>query len=131
MVVFESETAKTEWLEDKKIVYLIQKGRNIGDSLKKCLLAGTECLQKYKAYKWLSDNRELISVKKEEDYEWVSNVWTPQTIASGWKKRALIQPKSALTATGEKQFVDYFASQGVEVKIFQTPEEGFAWLEKV
>ncbi|MEM7179335.1 MAG: hypothetical protein AAF518_00365 [Spirochaetota bacterium] len=131
MVVFKSETAKTEWLEDKKIVHLVQNGRNIGESLKQCLLKGTECLKKYNAYKWLSDNRELSSVRKEEDYEWINNVWTPDTIAAGWKKWALIQPKSALTATAEKKFVDFFASEGVEVKIFDNPEDGFAWLDSV
>lgn len=131
MILFESPTAKTEYLEDKKIIVLIQQGKNVGESLRKSLDIGLEVLIKYKATKWLSDNRNMISIRSQEDYEWINNNWTPRALKAGWKKWALIQPKSALTAMAEKQFVDFFASNGIEVKIFETPEDGYKWLESV
>ncbi|TGL62831.1 hypothetical protein [Leptospira sarikeiensis] len=130
MVVFESPTGKTEWIEDKKIVKMTQVGKNTGDSLKKCLDTGLDALIKNKAYKWMSDNREM-SVHAQEDYDWINNDWTPRAIKSGWKKWALIQPKTALSAISEKKFVDFFASHGIEVKIFEAPEDGLTWLQNV
>lgn len=130
MVVFESPTGKTEWLEDTKIVKMTQVGKNTGESLKRCLDGGLEVLTKNKAYKWLSDNREM-SVHAQEDYDWINNDWTPRAIQSGWKKWALVQPKTALSAISEKKFVDFFASHGIEVKIFETSEEGLNWLKAV
>ncbi|HNH07490.1 MAG TPA: hypothetical protein PK683_03240 [Leptospiraceae bacterium] len=131
MILFESTTAKTEYLPEKNMIVLTQQGKNVGESLKKCLDIGLDALIKNKAYKWLSDNRFTQSVRGKEDAEWVNNDWTPRALKAGWKKWALIQPKSALTSMAEQQFVDFFAENGIEVKIFDTPEEGFAWLDTV
>lgn len=131
MILFESATAKTEYLPEKNMIVLTQQGKNIGESLRKCLDIGLDALIKNKAYKWLSDNRFTQSVRGKEDAEWVNNDWTPRALKAGWKKWALIQPKSALTSMAEQQFVDFFAENGIEVKIFDTPEEGFAWLDTV
>lgn len=131
MILFESPTAKTEFLEVKGIVVLTQSGKNIGESLRKCLDAGLDALIQNKASKWLSDNRDTVSIRGKEDSDWVNHDWTPRALKAGWKKWALIQPQSALTMMAEQQFVDFFAEHGVEVKIFETPEEGISWLESV
>ncbi len=113
MIVFQCPTSVTEYLEDKKIVVLTQNGKNSGDSLKQS-----------------SDNRNM-GTHTAEDVEWVNSDWTPRAIKAGWKKWALVQPQSALSAMSEKNLVDFFAENGIEVKIFETPEAGFKWLESV
>ncbi|MCG6146105.1 STAS/SEC14 domain-containing protein [Leptospira bandrabouensis] len=130
MIIFQCPTAVTEYLEDKKIVVLTQNGKNTGANLKESLNKGVEALIQHKAVKWLSDNRNM-GTHTAEDVEWLNNDWTPRAIKAGWKKWALVQPLSALSAMSEKNLVDFFASNGIEVKIFETPEEGYKWLESV
>jgi hypothetical protein len=129
-IVFESPTARTEWSEEQQTVILTQIGKNDGESLRRSLDTGLAMLQEKKAYKWLSDNRDM-AVHAQADYEWVNNDWTPRALQSGWQKWAMIQPRSALSAISEKKFVDFFSENGVEVRIFESLEQGFEWLASV
>ena len=66
--------------EDTKIVHHVYKPRMSSAQVKDLLSAGTDLMEKYKATKWLSDNRMLNNAFSDDVAQWVNDIWLPRTI---------------------------------------------------
>ena len=100
-----------------------------GKVLRDALDAGYEVLKKYKAQKWLSDDR-LNSAIPKEDTEWAFTDWSNRVIQAGWKFCAIVQPESVIGQMNVKRFAKEYLSRGVVVEMFTDPDNAMAWLEK-
>lgn len=99
-------------------------GQEWRDSLDK----GVEVFKKYGAQKWLSDDRELTALTKE-DLEWGDNDWGPRVIALGWKYWAIVKPEKVVGQLTLKRLAERYSGLGVKTQIFSNPDEAKKWLE--
>lgn len=91
--------------------------------------SGAELLEKHKAAKWLSDDREN-SALSPEDTQWSMENWFPRAKAAGWKFWALVVPPDIMARMNLKEFVDSYYEQGLRIMVFSEPQEAQAWLER-
>lgn len=115
--------------QGKGIVHHELKGFVQGKEYRDLLSRGLDELKKQKASKWLSDHREY-QVVAPEDAQWSQDTWAPAAIAAGFKHWAIVMPEDAIGQSNMKRFADFYASKGVTVETFTTPESALAWLEK-
>ncbi len=119
----------TMWYHpDKKILHHQFHKFSSGEPFHSFLLKGTETLRKYKAKKWLSDDRNNPVLAKD-DTEWAKATWVPQTLFAGWKYWAIVQPKYVLAQMTMEEAVKDLSKAGIVAKFFSDPDEAMKWLE--
>jgi hypothetical protein len=101
---------------------------SLGQLFREALLAGTEALLKYNVYKWLSDDRNNGPIVRD-DYQWISTVWRPQTIAAGWKYWSVVVPPNPEAAGSLVASIDSLYELGLQMMVFTTIEEAITWLD--
>ncbi len=126
-VVFESPSVVMWYHPDSKIVHHQIKKFAFGKEFRDFLLAGTAAMGKYKATKWLSDDRSNTALAKE-DLDWAQTNWFPQTVAAGWKHWAIVQPEKTLGKMAMDRLVKDYLMAGINAKFFSDPEEAMKWL---
>ncbi len=114
---------------DKRMVSHMFKKYIYGDAFREALSTGAELMEKHKATKWLSDDRNNGALPKP-DMEWSMGVWFPRVKKAGWKHWALVLPKLVVGQMNMKAFTDQYAKEGLEVRVFDDPAAAKAWLEK-
>jgi len=100
-------------------------GKPFRDALNK----GVEIFQKYGAQKWLSDDRAIPALSKE-DLEWGDRDWFPRVAKSGWKYWAIVMPEKIVGQLTLKRLAETYNSRGVNTKFFSSPEDAKKWLEE-
>ena len=113
---------------EKKMIHHQYNKYMTGKNFQDFLMKGTEAMRKYKATKWLSDDRKN-PVLAPSDLEWGQKYWFPETLAAGWKYWAIVQPKAALAKMTMDDLVKDYESYGVKAKFFDDPDEAMKWLE--
>src|SRR5512142_2725986 len=93
----------------------------MGAPFREVLMRGLELFERNGATKWLSDDRGNGALHPD-DGKWSIEVWSPRTIAAGWKYWAIVMPDAVLGRANMRRFIREYADRGVEVKIFETPE---------
>ena len=101
-----------------------------GPAFREFLTAGTEVIEKFRATKWLSDDRDN-SVLAQDDLEWSHRTWFPRTARAGWKYWAIVQPGKVLAQAAMERLVEEYSRQGVTAKFFSDPEQATEWLERM
>ena len=123
-------THLTLWIhEDTKIVHHRFSRFTHGDSFRNGMEAGLEVLKKYKATKWLSDDRKNSALPRE-DIEWSRANWGPAAIKAGWKHWAIVQPINIVGQMNIKKCIEIYTELGLNVKAFSDPDEALKWLEQ-
>lgn len=98
-----------------------------GEPYRRAFLAGTEAMQKYRAVKWLSDDRRHC-ILPQEDQEWATSVWLPATRDAGWKYWGLVLSENAVTGLYLRRFAAEWSAAGVRTELFVEPDSAMAWL---
>jgi len=114
--------------DDAKIIHHMYKPPMDSAHLQAVLEGGTELMEKYKATKWLSDNRQLVQAFNEEAADWVNNVWLPRTIKAGWNFWAMVVPESVIGRQDHVQYVESFYNTGIWVTVYTDVESAMEWL---
>ncbi len=128
IVIVENEYITVQYLPDKKIIYHTVH-KPVNDQLfKDALNAGTDALEKYRACKWLSDDRKNGPLSPEM-LEWGRNTWDVRTIAAGWKYWANVVPEAVASAGSLMPVVEALYQLGLRMMVFTDPEKAFAWLD--
>ncbi len=100
-------------------------GKPFRDALDK----GVEVFKKYGVQKWLSDDRRIPALSKE-DLEWSHTDWFPRVLKAGWKYWALVMPEKVVGQLTLKKLVEDYGKQGLTVRLFTSPDEAKVWLER-
>jgi hypothetical protein len=91
-------------------------------------MAGLEAMKKYRAQKWLSDDRNNPALGSE-DTEWNKAHWMPKAVEAGWKYWAIVQPKEFAAKYTLGTAVPDLTGRGIIVRMFNDPEKAMEWLE--
>jgi len=126
-VILENGYATLVYHIQQRIVHHTLHKPVTGEPFREVLLRGVELLERNGAHKWLSDDRGNGALHPD-DGKWAMEVWSPRTIAAGWKYWALVMPDAVLGRANMRRFIREYADRGVEVKIFESPEEALEWL---
>ncbi|HHW66252.1 MAG: hypothetical protein PWP07_479 [Epulopiscium sp.] len=127
-LIMENDCAILWYHTDYKIVHHQIKKYAYGKCLQEILLKGTELLKTKGAKKWLSDDRNNSALTKA-DTEWGNTVWFPQTVKSGWKYWAIVQPEKVIGQMNMKNLIEQYAKYGITAKMFTDPDEALEWLK--
>ncbi len=128
IVLVDDEIVTMWYYPEKKMVHHRVHKFSYGDTFRKWLMHGTEALRKYKATKWLSDDRDN-TVLRQEDMDWGASFWFPETLKAGWKYWAIVRPAAVLAQMNMEQLVKDYSAAGLVCKFFTDPDEAMRWLD--
>jgi hypothetical protein len=98
-----------------------------GEVFRSSLLAGADAMKKYRAHKWLSDDRNN-PVLKPDDLQWAFDTWEPKVLALGWKCWAVVQPEHVVAKIRMSKLVERYLEKGVTAQLFSDPNAAMKWL---
>ncbi len=128
ITVMDNDFCTMWYYPDKKIVHHKIHKYIFGETFHKMLLAGTEMFQKNHATKWLSDDRG-VPVLRKEDMDWGAVNWFPQTVKAGWKYWAIMVPEQPVGKMNLEDLAAKYGKAGVTARFFTDLDEAFKWLE--
>lgn len=130
ITIHQSEKATIEWFEKEKIVRKTFRGFIVGEEMRSAFNAGLKKLKSEKGNKWLSDNR-YVKVYKQEDSDWINQVWFTEALKSGWRYWAVLEPTDYYGQLSIKKFIKAFEEQGVILEVFHEMDEAMTWLAEI
>ena len=129
VTVMNDENISMWYYPESKILHHQMHKFICGQPFRDALMKGADVFQKYGAQKWLSDDRAIPSLAKE-DLEWGDTVWFPRVAKLGWKYWAIVMPEKVIGQVMLKKLMDSYLQRGVAAKMFASVEEAKKWLEK-
>jgi hypothetical protein len=99
-----------------------------GEQFRNVLEKGLELFIKYRACKWLSDDRGNGPLKPT-DAEWALKDWAPRVLTEGWKYWAVVMPEKVLGQMNMQRWIKTYGEQGIVARAFTDPDEALAWLK--
>jgi len=130
IVALDNEFATVSVITEKRIIHHEFKQFIHGERLREALTTGVELMKKHKATKWLSDDRKNGPLPKA-DGEWARTVWFPGAVKAGWKTWAVVLPEMVVGQMNMQDFIDQYQKQGIEARVFTSPQQAMAWLAGV
>jgi hypothetical protein len=128
MPIIQNDYASLIYYPDTKIVHHTFLKPISGKAFREVLDTGAKTLEKYQAFKWLSDDR-ANSALPQEDTDWSMKDWFPRAVKAGWKYWALVVPQDFMGRVNMNEFVESYLDQGLRIAVFVEPEEAMKWLE--
>ena len=128
LTLFEHEQITVWYHLEKRIIHHQMHQYTYGQAFRDALMAGCEAMKKYRANKWLSDDRNN-PVLAQEDRKWATDVWQPQVLEAGWKYWAIVQPEYAVSKLRMIKFAEMYSQLGITAELFSDPEDAMQWLE--
>jgi hypothetical protein len=129
IIVFEHERMSVWCYPPRGLIHHEMHKPTAGDTFRNALRAGLTAMREYKATRWLSDDHLHIALAPEDEV-WAQDVWFPQSKAAGWKHWAVIQPKSAVGELSSSRFRKWYASRGINARLFTDVDEAHRWLDE-
>jgi hypothetical protein len=127
-IIYESPFAILRYYPEKGIIHHeTHQGPWQGKEFREMMTLGTKILTERKADKWLSDDRQNVTVSKEE-MQWGVEKWFPETLKSGWKYWAIVKPKHVISQIHIERVAKEYETQGLIAKFFTDVDQAFEWL---
>jgi hypothetical protein len=113
---------------DRGIIHHMMKGYCFGAEFREGLTGGVEAMERYRATKWLSDNRANGALPPDDE-AWGVGVWFPRALAAGWKHWGIVQPEKVIGQINMARFVSRYGEFGISARMFSDPDEALRWLD--
>jgi hypothetical protein len=128
-VVVVDNSLVTVWVyPERKMIHHVMKDYCFGRDFREALLRGLDALERYRATKWLSDDR-VNGPLPPDDLAWAADHWFPRIRAAGWKHWAIVQPARLLGQLNMTRISKMYIDQGLNARMFADPEEAMRWLD--
>ena len=98
-----------------------------GEDFRAGLTRGLEAMERYRATKWLSDDRSNGALVPE-DSAWTARHWVPRAKAAGWRHWSIVQPAKIIGQLSMERVLRGYTNQGINVRMFGDPDEAMRWL---
>jgi len=126
-VIIESDEIIVWYHADQRMIHHQMRGYCYDEPLRAAFQAGLAAMTKYKAQKWLSDDRANGPLSLEDE-AWVFHTWGPSAVAAGWKYWALVLPERVVERMNVPRFVELSRQGGITARVFTELEPAFDWL---
>ena len=130
ITIVDNDYITVQYLPDKKFIFHTVHKPIADQPLKDALNAGTDALIKYKATKWLSDDRKNGPLS-QEILDWGNNDWDPRTIAGGWKYWANVVPVEVASAGTLAPVMEALYELGLRMMVFTDVDKAIEWLDSM
>lgn len=127
LTAIDNEKMALYYHEEEKIIHHKVKKMLTTQEFETLLSTGADYLEKYKAKKWLSDDRDNVVISQEAN-EWGNSVWAPRAIKAGFSYWAVVLPIKASEKLQMSEFVSDYKKRGVTVQVFDDLDKAFQWL---
>ncbi len=101
-----------------------------GDAFRSSITKALEAFEKYKCYKWLSDDRNFMGVLNPEDWKWGETNFTDRAIALGWKYSAMVLPEQMIAKLSTMALSNVFAAKGLTANFFSDFDQAQKWINE-
>ncbi|MDP1827099.1 MAG: hypothetical protein Q8L48_27745 [Archangium sp.] len=128
LTLLKNEFVTLQFHQDSGIVHHEFHKYIFGENFRSVLTTGVEAMEKYKATKWLSDDRKNNALA-QDDSEWAMTVWSARALAAGWKYWAVVLPEKIIGQMNMQRFIDMYKARGLAVRVFSDPALARTWLE--
>ena len=128
--IFDDSFVTLLYYPESKIVHHEFHQTVQGQVYRNVLNRGLEVFRQHDAHKWLSDDRNNAALTDADTY-WAKTNWFPRVVEAGWQSWAVIMPDEVLAALNLKEFVESYRPFGLQVMVFNDPQSGMDWLEKL
>ncbi len=125
--VFDDEYMSLWYYPETAIVHHRIKGYLPQGGFRKLLGASAELLERHRATKYVSDDRDNVVVDPE-DIRWADDNWYPRVVKAGLKHWALVLPSTMVGTLQAKSILETRRRQGLDVESFGQLEDAMAWL---
>ncbi len=98
------------------------------EEFRELLDKGAETLERYRAKKWMSDDRGN-TVLRPQDEQWADTVWLPRVLRIGFKYWAIVLPRAAIGKLNMQRLAEQHARRGIISHVEAEPEPAFEWLK--
>lgn len=112
------------------IIHHEMRGYVYGDLFRSALTSGAKAMKEHKGSKWLSDERRNSALPLD-DLTWVTEVWYPEALKSGWKNWALVPPQDVFGQMNIKRHIKAHQERGINVNVFDDIDAAMKWLKSV
>ena len=130
ITIIDDEKRSLFYHPEARILHHKIKGECFGSDFRDLLTKGAEWMERHRATKWLSEDRDN-KIVAPEDGEWAEREWGPRVIKAGFKYWAIVVPGSAVGSLQMRRFAEEYRQRGVTVRIFDSLQAARSWLESM
>lgn len=127
-LILDKESVVLWYYPELKIVHHRMLQAPDSASFRELLTSGAELLERFRAVKWLSDDR-ANTVLREPDTDWADREWLPRVVRSGFKYWAIVLPTAAIGKLNMRRLASEHSRRGITSSVFEAPEDAFDWLK--
>lgn len=98
------------------------------EQFRQLLEKGADTLERFKAIKWLSDDRGN-TLLRPQDEEWADTIWLPRVLKLGFKYWAIVLPSAAIGKLNMQRLANQHKQRGIISRVESTPQPAFEWLK--
>src|SRR6478735_2341063 len=111
-----------------KIVHHQMMQPPTSQEFRELLIKGTETMERFKAIKWMSDDRGN-GLLRPDDEAWAQAEWLPRVLKAGFKFWAIVLPEAAIGKLNMQRLAAFHATHGIVSRVEATPAPAFTWLQ--
>lgn len=130
ITIIDDEIRSLFFHTESGVVHHKIKGRIRGSEFRDLLSRGAELMEKKKAIKWLSDDRDSGLIAPE-DSQWAEQIWAPRVIKAGFKYWAVVIPMHAVGTLQMRRIANEYRKRGVTVDVYGDLTNAMNWLASV
>jgi hypothetical protein len=127
-LVLQNEHIDLWYYPDLKIVHHQMKLAPTSQEFRELLDRGAETLERFRAIKWMSDDRGN-TLLKPDDEAWAQKEWLPRVLRAGFKFWAIVLPAVAIGKLNMQRLANDHLRYGIQSRIESTPDPAFEWLK--
>jgi hypothetical protein len=125
--ILQNEEITLWYYPELKIVHHQMVKTPSSETFRELLRRGAETLERYRATKWMSDDRGN-TLLRPQDEEWADSEWLPRVLRCGFKYWAIVLPKGAIGKLNMQRLAAQHARRGIVSYIETRPFAAFEWL---
>lgn len=126
--ILENNCVSLWYYPELKIVHHQMCAAPASEQFRELLSAGAEVMERYRAQKWLSDDRGN-TVLRDHDTDWADQEWLPRVLKAGFKYWAIVLPNAAIGKLNMRRLSAEHSDRGIISAVRETPESAFEWLK--
>lgn len=127
---YDKKFCKIYYIETLKCVHLEWDGFAASEEFRDACNASLELLIKEGADKMIADNTKA-KVVKNEDQQWMNEVWFPKAFGAGFRTSAVVVAKDIFRDMSVKKIVNDLDKNKFTVQFFPTYAEAETWIKEV
>ncbi len=127
-LILENEHVGLWYYPELKIVHHQMFLPPTSEEFRELLNTGAKTLERFRAIKWLSDDRGN-TLLKPHDEEWAEVEWLPRVLGVGFKFWAIVLPMPAIGKLNMQRIANHHARSGVVSRVETMPHAAFEWLK--